>query len=253
MVINHLLNGSKPPTSEGLLQVPPRSKECQVTIIRTKRINDWPYWQRVYPKCQASTEDLKWNWWNTIVLPWFTLLSISFRDLQLYCCKLCCESSMWLDVITMSRCSWNSWSSGVVVVVVVVVVVIVVVIVLVLVLVLVVVAVVVVLVLVLVLVLVVVVLLLLLLVILLVQCQYFMHFPMFPLWYYSIYSFWKRLRMVGTRVAILSLEAGVATVIKRAAEQGKLEGRNKIQFLSRFDSSALWLKCRRIIYVLKKR
>lgn len=30
------------------------SKETQVTIIRTKRINDWPVWPRVYPKCRES-------------------------------------------------------------------------------------------------------------------------------------------------------------------------------------------------------
>lgn len=30
------------------------SKECQVTIIRTKRINDWPHWKDVYPKCKES-------------------------------------------------------------------------------------------------------------------------------------------------------------------------------------------------------
>eukprot|EP00927_Polykrikos_kofoidii_P027626 TRINITY_DN24238_c0_g1_i2.p1 TRINITY_DN24238_c0_g1~~TRINITY_DN24238_c0_g1_i2.p1 ORF type:complete len:573 (-),score=120.26 TRINITY_DN24238_c0_g1_i2:379-1992(-) len=30
------------------------SKEGQVTIIRTKRINDWPHWERVYPLCRES-------------------------------------------------------------------------------------------------------------------------------------------------------------------------------------------------------
>lgn len=46
---------------DGYLSISPKpwsptdlSKECQVTIIRTKRINDWPYWEKVYPKCQAG-------------------------------------------------------------------------------------------------------------------------------------------------------------------------------------------------------
>ncbi|CAJ1343826.1 unnamed protein product [Effrenium voratum] len=46
---------------DGYLSISPKawsptdlSKECQVTIIRTKRINDWPYWDKVYPKCQAG-------------------------------------------------------------------------------------------------------------------------------------------------------------------------------------------------------
>eukprot|EP00933_Yihiella_yeosuensis_P018707 TRINITY_DN15273_c0_g1_i1.p1 TRINITY_DN15273_c0_g1~~TRINITY_DN15273_c0_g1_i1.p1 ORF type:complete len:514 (-),score=119.02 TRINITY_DN15273_c0_g1_i1:98-1639(-) len=30
------------------------SKECQVTIIRTKRIDDWEPWGRVYPKCKEG-------------------------------------------------------------------------------------------------------------------------------------------------------------------------------------------------------
>jgi len=30
------------------------SKDGQVTIIRTKRINDWPYWEGLYPKCRAA-------------------------------------------------------------------------------------------------------------------------------------------------------------------------------------------------------
>jgi len=46
---------------DGYLSISPKawspddlSKECQVTIIRTKRINDWPYWEKVYGKCQAG-------------------------------------------------------------------------------------------------------------------------------------------------------------------------------------------------------
>jgi hypothetical protein len=34
------------------------SKECQVTIIRTKRINDWAHWKEVYPKCQAGVGEV---------------------------------------------------------------------------------------------------------------------------------------------------------------------------------------------------
>merc|ERR1712113_245913 len=30
------------------------SKETQVTIIRTKRIKDWEYWEKVYKKCQQG-------------------------------------------------------------------------------------------------------------------------------------------------------------------------------------------------------
>lgn len=44
---------------DGYLSISPKpwsntdmSKETQVTIIRTKRINDWPHWPEVYPKCQ---------------------------------------------------------------------------------------------------------------------------------------------------------------------------------------------------------
>ncbi|CAK9054631.1 Hypothetical protein SCF082_LOCUS29632 [Durusdinium trenchii] len=46
---------------DGYLSISPKpwspedlSKECQVTIIRTKRINDWPYWPKVYGKCKAG-------------------------------------------------------------------------------------------------------------------------------------------------------------------------------------------------------
>jgi hypothetical protein len=48
---------------DGYLSISPKpwsatdlSKETQVTIIRTKRINDWPYWARVYPKCQQGVK-----------------------------------------------------------------------------------------------------------------------------------------------------------------------------------------------------
>lgn len=34
------------------------SKECQVTIIRTKRINDWVHWPEVYPKCKAGVQEV---------------------------------------------------------------------------------------------------------------------------------------------------------------------------------------------------
>merc|ERR1719424_1932989 len=30
------------------------SKETQVTIIRTQKIDDWPIWPISYPKCQAT-------------------------------------------------------------------------------------------------------------------------------------------------------------------------------------------------------
>lgn len=50
---------------DGYLSISPKkwsptdlSKECQVTIIRTKRINDWPYWPKVYPKCQAGVREV---------------------------------------------------------------------------------------------------------------------------------------------------------------------------------------------------
>merc|ERR1719453_1871127 len=49
--------------SDGYLSISPKpwsptdlSKETQVTIIRTKRINDWPHWERVYPKCQRGVQ-----------------------------------------------------------------------------------------------------------------------------------------------------------------------------------------------------
>jgi hypothetical protein len=45
---------------DGYLSISPKrwdptdlSKEGQVTIIRTKRINDWPYWPKVYPSCKS--------------------------------------------------------------------------------------------------------------------------------------------------------------------------------------------------------
>jgi len=48
---------------DGYLSISPRqwsptdlSKEGQVTIIRTKRINDWPHWPTVYPKCKAGVQ-----------------------------------------------------------------------------------------------------------------------------------------------------------------------------------------------------
>jgi hypothetical protein len=48
---------------DGYLSISPQpwsptdlSKETQVTIIRTKRINDWPHWDRVYPKCCAGVK-----------------------------------------------------------------------------------------------------------------------------------------------------------------------------------------------------
>lgn len=34
------------------------SKETQVTIIRTKRINDWPVWPRVYSKCKEGVRQV---------------------------------------------------------------------------------------------------------------------------------------------------------------------------------------------------
>mmetsp|Transcript_13643 Transcript_13643/g.31019 ORF Transcript_13643/g.31019 Transcript_13643/m.31019 type:complete len:531 (-) Transcript_13643:23-1615(-) len=46
---------------DGYLSISPKpwsptdlSKETQVTIIRTKRINDWPYWPKVYPSCKDT-------------------------------------------------------------------------------------------------------------------------------------------------------------------------------------------------------
>merc|ERR1711957_642538 len=46
---------------DGYLSISPKkwcpedlSKETQVTIIRTKRIMDWPYWEKVYAKCQQG-------------------------------------------------------------------------------------------------------------------------------------------------------------------------------------------------------
>jgi len=48
---------------DGYLSISPKpwsptdlSKETQVTIIRTKRINDWPYWPKVYHKCQQGIQ-----------------------------------------------------------------------------------------------------------------------------------------------------------------------------------------------------
>jgi len=48
---------------DGYLSISPKawsptdlSKETQVTIIRTKRINDWPYWPKVYPTCRAAVQ-----------------------------------------------------------------------------------------------------------------------------------------------------------------------------------------------------
>lgn len=48
---------------DGYLSISPKawdptdlSKETQVTIIRSKRINDWPYWPEVYPKCKAGVQ-----------------------------------------------------------------------------------------------------------------------------------------------------------------------------------------------------
>merc|ERR1712039_552527 len=47
--------------SDGYLSISPKkwspedlSKETQVTIIRTKRIKDWEYWEKVYQKCQQG-------------------------------------------------------------------------------------------------------------------------------------------------------------------------------------------------------
>jgi hypothetical protein len=47
--------------ADGYLSISPKewsptdlSKETQVTIIRTKRINDWVHWPAVYPKCQQG-------------------------------------------------------------------------------------------------------------------------------------------------------------------------------------------------------
>merc|ERR1719203_1109426 len=48
---------------DGYLSISPKpwsptdlSKETQVTIIRTKRINDWPHWSTVYPKCKKGVQ-----------------------------------------------------------------------------------------------------------------------------------------------------------------------------------------------------
>uniref|UniRef100_A0A7S4PX99 Tubulin--tyrosine ligase-like protein 9 n=1 Tax=Alexandrium monilatum TaxID=311494 RepID=A0A7S4PX99_9DINO len=48
---------------DGYLSISPKawsavdlSKETQVTIIRTKRINDWPYWPKVYPTCRSAVK-----------------------------------------------------------------------------------------------------------------------------------------------------------------------------------------------------
>jgi len=50
---------------DGYLSISPKpwdptdmSKEGQVTIIRSKRINDWPHWDRVYPKCKAGVAEV---------------------------------------------------------------------------------------------------------------------------------------------------------------------------------------------------
>eukprot|EP00747_Dinoflagellata_sp_TGD_P166066 gnl/TRDRNA2_/TRDRNA2_188294_c0_seq1.p1 gnl/TRDRNA2_/TRDRNA2_188294_c0~~gnl/TRDRNA2_/TRDRNA2_188294_c0_seq1.p1 ORF type:complete len:534 (+),score=100.80 gnl/TRDRNA2_/TRDRNA2_188294_c0_seq1:81-1682(+) len=48
---------------DGYLSISPKawsptdlSKETQVTIIRTKRINDWPAWPLVYPRCKQGVQ-----------------------------------------------------------------------------------------------------------------------------------------------------------------------------------------------------
>lgn len=50
---------------DGYLSISPKpwsntdlSKETQVTIIRTKRINDWPHWEPVYPKCKDGVRQV---------------------------------------------------------------------------------------------------------------------------------------------------------------------------------------------------
>jgi len=50
---------------DGYLSISPKpwsntdlSKETQVTIIRTKRINDWPHWNTVYPKCKDGVRQV---------------------------------------------------------------------------------------------------------------------------------------------------------------------------------------------------
>jgi len=50
---------------DGYLSISPKawsgtdlSKETQVTIIRTKRINDWHAWEEVYPKCKAGVGEV---------------------------------------------------------------------------------------------------------------------------------------------------------------------------------------------------
>ena len=45
-------------------------------------------------------------------------------------------------------------------------------------------------------------------------------------------AFNKGRRGTARNKSLLKSKAGVATVVKRAAEQGKLEGRNKIQHLT---------------------
>mmetsp|Transcript_23699 Transcript_23699/g.50616 ORF Transcript_23699/g.50616 Transcript_23699/m.50616 type:complete len:550 (+) Transcript_23699:191-1840(+) len=50
---------------DGYLSISPKpwtphdlSKDTQVTIIRTKRINDWPHWPEVYPKCKRGVQEV---------------------------------------------------------------------------------------------------------------------------------------------------------------------------------------------------
>jgi hypothetical protein len=50
---------------DGYLSISPKAwdpealdKETQVTIIRTQRINDWPHWPTVYPKCKRSVQEV---------------------------------------------------------------------------------------------------------------------------------------------------------------------------------------------------
>lgn len=68
------------------------SKETQVTIIRTKRINDWPHWPKVYPKCcegvktviQRAAEEGKLIGRNKVQ---FEIISADFmanEDLEVY-------------------------------------------------------------------------------------------------------------------------------------------------------------------------
>jgi hypothetical protein len=84
---------------DGYLSISPKpwsptdmSKEGQVTIIRTKRINDWPYWKEVYPKCakgvatviQRAVEQGKLEGRNKIQFEIISADYIVTEDLDVY-------------------------------------------------------------------------------------------------------------------------------------------------------------------------